>query len=179
MRVLIGAKADNPGACSAHAAVRGIIGEIASSTEEITLLDMEASIEHLNRGTIRHVDALLVVVEPYYRALETAGRTVPLAKGLGIERIYAIANKLRSAEDEKAVMDYCRNHDLEVIAAIPFDEAVTVADRMGRAVIDHAPDAPLVGEIGKIADALRARFGVTGFSVKSKEPLAGEARGHC
>jgi CO dehydrogenase maturation factor len=159
--------------------VRGIIGEIVNSAEEITLLDMEASIEHLNRGTIRHVDALLVVAEPYYRALETAGRTVPLARGLGIERIYAIANKLRGADDEKAVMDYCRNHDLEIIAAIPFDESVSVADRMGRAVIDYAPDALLVAEIGKVADALRARLGVKGFSIKSKEPLAGEARGHC
>ena len=161
--------------------MRGIIGAIVNSSEEVTLMDMEASIEHLNRGTIRHVDALLIVAEPYYRALETAGRTVPLARGLGIERIYAIANKLRSAEDEQAVRAYCRKHELEVIAAIPFDEDVAVADRQGRAVIDYAPQANIVTQVGHIADALRHRLGgqANGLLAQDKQPLAGEASGRC
>jgi CO dehydrogenase maturation factor len=141
--------------------VRGILGEIVTSPaaqEDVTLLDMEASIEHLNRGTVRHVDALLIVAEPYYRALETAARTLPMARELGVGRIYAVANKLRGPADEAAVREYCGNHDLEVIAAIPFDESVAAADRMGRAVMDHAPDAPLVGEVARIAGALRERL---------------------
>lgn len=142
-------------------------------------MDMEASLEHLSRGTVRHVDALLVVAEPYYRALETASRTVPLARGLGIERIYAIANKLRSAEDEKVVMDYCRNHDLEVIATIPFDESVTTADRIGQAVIDFAPDARLVAEVGGLANTLRERVRGNGSPDRHKDPLPGEATGRC
>lgn len=161
--------------------MRGIIGEIVNNAEEVTLMDMEASIEHLNRGTIRHVDALLVVAEPYYRALETAGRTVPLARALGIERIYAVANKLRSAEDEKAVRDYCRNHDLEVIATIPFDEDVAAADRQGRAVIDYAPHANLVVQVGRVADELCRRLGAetNGLAASDQEPLPGEATGRC
>ena len=135
------------------------MGEIVSSGEDVTVMDMEASLEHLSRGTVRYVDALLVVAEPYYRALETAGRMIPLAQGLGIERIYAIANKLRSAEDEKAVMDYCRNYDLEVIAVIPFDEDVALADRMGRAVIDYSPNSRLIREVGKMVDTLRDKLG--------------------
>ncbi len=153
------------------------MGEIVGSAESVTVMDMEASLEHLSRGTVRHVDALLVVAEPYYRALETAGRTVPLARGLGIERIYAIANKLRSAEDEKAVMDYCRNHNLEVIAAIPFDEDVATADRMGCAVIDYDASARLVTEVGRLADTLRSM--VSGNGLVDKEPLPGEATGRC
>ncbi len=157
------------------------MGEIINNTEEITVMDMEASLEHLSRGTVRHVDALLVVAEPYYRALETAGRTLPLARGLGIERIYAIANKLRGAEDERAVLDYCRHHDLEVIAAIPFDEAVLAADRQGRAVIEQSPDSNLVAQVGNLAQALRARLGADANSspAKDKEPLPGEATGRC
>jgi CO dehydrogenase maturation factor len=145
------------------------MGEIVASAEEVTVMDMEASLEHLSRGTVRHVDALLVVVEPYYRALETAGRTVPLARGLGIERIYAIANKLRTAEDKRVVMDYCRNRDLEVIAAIPFDESVVAADRQGRAVIDCAPNAPLVIEVAAMADKLRTRLGANSSSTVNYE----------
>src|SRR5919198_880334 len=106
-------------------------------TRDVTVLDMEASIEHLSRGTMKHADALLVVVEPYYRSMETAGRIVPLARGLGLERVYGVANKLRGPQDEQAVEDYCRKHDLPLVAKIPFDESVVEADRAGRAVIDY------------------------------------------
>ncbi|MDQ3257120.1 MAG: cobyrinic acid a,c-diamide synthase, partial [Acidobacteriota bacterium] len=94
--------------------MRSIVGEIVNGSEGLTVMDMESSIEHMSRGTVRYVDALLVVLEPYYRSMETAGRTVPLARGLGIERIYGIANKLRSPQDAEAVEAYCRNHNLEL-----------------------------------------------------------------
>src|SRR5919198_460602 len=117
--------------------VAEIVGEIVGGTRDVTVLDMEASVEHLSRGTMKHADALLVVVEPYYRSMETAGRIVPLARGLGIGRVFGVANKLRGPQDEQAVEDYCRKHDLPLVAKIPFDESVVEADRAGRAVIDY------------------------------------------
>lgn len=133
------------------------MGEIVSESDDITVMDMEASLEHLSRGTVRHVDALLVVTEPYYRALETARRTVPLARGLGINHIYAVANKLRTAEDEQAVKDFCANHELEIIATIPFDANVTQADLRGQSLIDFNAEAPMVGEVQRLAVTLRER----------------------
>ncbi|MDQ3684171.1 MAG: hypothetical protein M3430_01025 [Acidobacteriota bacterium] len=140
--------------------MRSIVGEIVSGSEDVTVMDMEASIEHMSRGTVRYVDVLLVVLEPYYRSMETAGRTVPLARGLGIPHIYGIANKLRTPQDEEAVRDYCRNHDLQLIAAIPFDENVTEADRTGRAVIDYDVTSPIVTELAKVADFLQSEVSV-------------------
>ncbi len=138
--------------------MRSLVGEIVNSTESVTVMDMEASIEHLSRGTLRYVDALLVVLEPYYRSMETAGRTVPLARELGLKRIYGIGNKLRSPQDEEAVRAYCRKHDLQLIAGIPFDENVTEADRTGRAVIDYDVTAPIVAELSRVADFLLHEF---------------------
>jgi CO dehydrogenase maturation factor len=135
--------------------VRSIVGEIVSGSRDVTVLDMEASLEHMSRGTVRHTDVLLVVLEPYYRALETAGRTLPLARDLGIPGIYGIANKLRGAQDEEAVRAYCRNHGLALIAAIPFDESVVEADRMGRAVVDYGMSSPMVAELSRVADLLQ------------------------
>ena len=71
---------------------------------DITVLDMEASIEHLSRGTLRHVDILLLITEPYYRSLETLGRMVPLARELGIKQMYVLANKVRGSRDEEAAV---------------------------------------------------------------------------
>ena len=127
-------------------------------------MDMEASLEHLSRGTVRHVDALLVVTEPYYRSLETARRTLPLARGLGINNIYAVVNKYRSAEDEKAVTDFCRNHDLEIIAKIPFDTSVTQADLEGRSLYDFDPASPVVREVEKLATFLSRHVPLNGSS---------------
>lgn len=115
---------------------------------------MEASLEHLSRGTVRHVDALLVVTEPYYRSLETARRTFPLAGGLGINHIYTVTNKIRSEEDEQAVEEFCKKNDMPIIAKIPFDENVTRADLSGKSLYDFNSEADAVEVIEKLADVL-------------------------
>lgn len=51
--------------CGQHSAVRDVMEQLGSGgPREVTILDTEASIEHLSRGTVRNVDALLVVTEP-------------------------------------------------------------------------------------------------------------------
>ena len=133
------------------------MGEIVSEADKITVMDMEASLEHLSRGTVRHVDVMLIVTEPYYRSLETARRTLPLARALGINHIYAVVNKYRSAEDEKAVTDFCKNNDLEIIAKIPFDSEVTQADLEGKSLYDFNVNSIVVKEVEKLAETLRER----------------------
>lgn len=148
--------------------MRSIVGEIVSNSKDVTVMDMEASIEHMSRGTVRYADVLLVVLEPYYRSMETAGRTVPLARGLGIKRIYGIANKLRGPQDREAVEAYCRKHDLELIAAIPFDENVVEADRTGRAVIDYDAASPIVQELSRVAESLAREISAEGNGAGEK-----------
>jgi CO dehydrogenase maturation factor len=131
-----------------------MLGQLIEQANQLTIVDMEASVEHMSRGTVRHVDVLLIVVEPYYRSLETAGRMAPLARDLGIQRIYAVGNKVRGERDEAAVRDYCAKHDLEVIACVPFDDAIGEADRAGMAVIDYNADAPAVAKIDQLARRL-------------------------
>lgn len=134
--------------------MRGVAGALLGAENEVTLLDMEASIEHLSRATPQGADTLLVVVEPYYRALETAGRIAPLARELGIPRLLGIANKVRDAEDARVIRDYCRSHQLELAAEIPYDEGVRDADRRGRALIDHAPGSESVRAMRGLAAQL-------------------------
>ena len=81
--------------CRSHAAVRQLLGGILEEDTVTTIVDMEAGLEHLSRGTGRHVDTLVVMMEPYYRALETARRTAELGGELGIDRVVAVANKIR------------------------------------------------------------------------------------
>jgi CO dehydrogenase maturation factor len=128
-------------------------------SSQVTILDMEASIEHLTRGTVSNVDVLLVVTEPYYRALETAGRMVPLAHELGLQRVWIVANKVRGDRDEAAIREYCARRGYEVVGVVPFDESVTEADNEGRALIDYAPTAAAIVAVEALADTLLERLG--------------------
>jgi CO dehydrogenase maturation factor len=146
--------------CGQHVAVQNILGDRPSaSPDDVTILDMEASLEHLARGTVRHADALLVVTEPYYRSLETTGRLVPLARELGIQHVWVVANKVRSERDGAAIREYCDRHGVEMMATVPFDDAITDADQAGRSLMDVAPNSPAVAAIGKLADSLVTRVG--------------------
>jgi CO dehydrogenase maturation factor len=133
-----------------------MLGQLIEQSDQHTIIDMEASIEHLTRGTIRHVDHLLVVTEPYYRSLETAGRTVPLAFELGIKQVHVVANKVRNPQDEEAIRRYCAERNFEIIGVLPYSNAVMDADLAGRPLLDHAPDSDYVSEVKKLMDKMLA-----------------------
>lgn len=144
--------------------MRGLLGELATGTngETMTITDMEASIEHMSRATIRHVDAMLMVTEPYFRSLETVGRMAPLAKELGIEHVWAVANKVRSERDEEVIRAYCAEKEVELAGVVPWDEAIQEADREGQALMDYEPTAPAVVAVEWIADLLEKQTGDAG-----------------
>ncbi len=115
-------------ACGGHARVRNLLSGILKEEGVVTVVDMEAGLEHLSRGTDRHVDMLLLVTEPYFKALETARRAAELARELGIPRIVAVANKFRGEDDLAAIRNYADKHGLEIVGEIPYDEEIQRAD---------------------------------------------------
>ena len=125
-----------------------------AGADPITVVDMEAGLEHLKRGTARQVDAMLIAMEPYYRSLETAARIHTLAAELGIKRIYAVANKVRTSGDQEAISEFCQRNSLQLIASIPYDEEVVEADRAAKAPIDHSPTCVAVTEIERLVRSL-------------------------
>src|SRR5215475_3253176 len=105
--------------CRAHATVRGVLGGLVAGTSRMAIVDLEAGLEHLSRGTARHVETLLVVGEPYFKSLETASRSFALAKDLGIAKVRMVANKVRSPRDEATVREFAARHALPLAAVVP------------------------------------------------------------
>lgn len=151
------AHADEGCLCSAHATVSALLGDLGTRPDTVTIMDMEASPEHLSRGTARHVDQLLLVTEPYYRSLETARRMAVLAAELSIPRIAVLGNKIRSEGDAEAIGAFCERHDLELAGYVPWSDAVTDADSQGIPLIVGAPDGPAVQAIADLAHGLLER----------------------
>ncbi len=139
--------------CGSHTVVRELI-HAAMTTEEdrIIILDTEASLEHMKRGTSKYVDKIFTVVEPYYRSLEAASRFAEMARELGIQNVEAIANKVRNAEEEQAIVDYCKQINLPIAVIVPFDEQVMSADLKGLSVIDYDNNAKVVKALETFAE---------------------------
>ncbi len=129
-------------ACPESVLLKALVRDLVVRRDEVVLLDMEAGIEHLGRGTAMGVDLMLVVVEPGRRSVETAHRVREMAAGIGIRRVAIVVNKTTRPEEDRAWMAAEFGADA-VIGAIPFDPRVIVADRDGQALTDLGDPALL------------------------------------
>ena len=137
-----------------HATVRSGSESVSDAPQDVCILDTEASPEHLSRGTARYADALLAVVEPYYKSLETGRRMAVLAQDLGLERVELVANKIRDDSDLAAVQEFAQREGLELAGVVPFDERLPEAERARQAPLDFAPDSAAVAAIDELAQRL-------------------------
>lgn len=142
--------------CGAHATVRGFLRELVARSPHShdIVVDMEAGLEHLSRGTGRHVSRCLAVIEPYYRSMETGRRIAQLAAELGIAQVDVITNKIRNAADRDAVAAFCQAHRLAILGEVPYDPALADAERAGTAPLEFDGASLAVGAIRRLSDLL-------------------------
>jgi CO dehydrogenase maturation factor len=138
--------------CPENALLKALVTHLLLRRSQTLILDMEAGVEHLGRGTASAVDAFLIVVEPGRRSLGTAEQIRDLAAEIGIREIYLVANKTRGQADEVFIRQHAP--DLPLLGCLPFTAAALAADQDGVAVFDRAPE--LLAAAETIADALPA-----------------------
>jgi CO dehydrogenase maturation factor len=114
--------------------VRSILGAAIEEEADVTLVDMEAGLEHLSRsgGTLAYADILLVVMEPSRKSILTAGRTIALAEELGIPRVYGIGNKANLPDDAEFFASVAAEYNVPLAGIVPDDPDVVEADRRGQ-----------------------------------------------
>ena len=124
--------------CPENAFLRALLRHLMVEREEVVILDMEAGIEHLGRGTAESVDRLIVVVEPGRSSIESAHRIRDLAKAIGIPRIEIVGNKIRENRDKKFILDTLA--DFDFLGFIPYNEKITEADLKNIPFFDYCPE---------------------------------------
>lgn len=124
-------------ACAENAVLRNLLNMLLLSPGEDIILDMEAGVEHLGRGTIKGADHILIVVQPYRGSIETAGRIDQLAKDLGIKSLQIVANNVMGPEDLEFIKEMT---GVEPAGIFPSSSAVRAAERAGRAVFGEDPE---------------------------------------
>jgi CO dehydrogenase maturation factor len=115
--------------CPEHALLRRLLKHLIIDRDEVVIVDMEAGIEHLTRGTTEGVDAFIVVVEPGQRSIQTAETVKNLAEGLGIKKVYVVGNKVRNEKDEEFIKNNLGN--TVYLGKMSFNESIMESDIQG------------------------------------------------
>ncbi len=115
--------------CPESALLKSLLAHVVLFRDDVVVMDMEAGIEHLGRGTARSMDMLVIVVEPGLRSVETAGKIMALAKDIGVPKTGVVGNKIRSQRDEEFVRE--RLGGAGLLGFIPYDEGLIEADIVG------------------------------------------------
>jgi CO dehydrogenase maturation factor len=139
-------------ACPENAFLKQLLSYLLVAGTEAVIVDMEAGIEHLGRGTALGVDAMVVVVEPSRSSLETARRIQKLAADIGIKRLCFIGNKTRSAADEEFIRRGLATSDL--LGCVSYAEEIRNLDTRQASLLD-LEGRPL-SQVGEILGRLTA-----------------------
>ncbi|MBO7710279.1 MAG: AAA family ATPase [Lachnospiraceae bacterium] len=136
--------------CPEHVMLKRIISHLVLRSSDVVILDMEAGLEHLARGTTAGMDQFVVVIEPGARSVQTYRNVKRLAMELGVKQVGVVANKVRTKEDEAFIRERIPEEDL--LGMIHWSNLVIDADRQGMSPFDFSPEA--VEEIRMIKDKM-------------------------
>jgi CO dehydrogenase maturation factor len=135
--------------CSPSALLKALMLHVLAQSDEWVILDMEAGLEHLGRGSSGGIDSLLVVVEPSRRSIETARRIQALAADIGIPRVLVVANKTSGEAEIRFIRESLS--PLPVIGAVPRSPSL---EGFGARVDDASVDTTVITSVNAILDSM-------------------------
>ena len=137
-------------ACPEGAFLKALLRHTILQRQEMVLVDLAAGVEFMGRASVQGIDALVLVIEPGGRSIETANNIGKMATELGIGFVGAIANKIM----KPAQMDTIQSqlNDIALLGSIPHSPSLQEAD-LRRAPVFGA-DAELVEQLRQAKNAL-------------------------
>jgi len=115
--------------CPESTLLKALVNHLILNRDEVIVMDMEAGIEHLGRGTSGSMDGLIIVVNPGKRSRVAADKIKKLGRDIGIQDIYVIGNRIKSDEDKNLIKESMK--DFKILGFIPEFEEIANADREG------------------------------------------------
>ncbi len=112
--------------CPENVLLKRLFNHLVLNTDEIVIMDMEAGIEHLGRGTCENMDMLIIVVEPGLRSVQTAHSVKKMSKDLGIKSLFIVVNKIKSVKESRLVEEKLK--DFKILGKLPYSEKVRASD---------------------------------------------------
>lgn len=136
--------------CPEHVILKRLISHLMLNSDDVVIMDMEAGLEHLGRGTAENMEQFVVVIEPGARSIQTYKNVKRLASQLGIKQVRVVANKVRNQDDEEFISSRIPAEDL--LGFIHYNTDVIEADRRGESPYDFSETA--IQEVRAIKERL-------------------------
>ncbi len=113
-------------ACPEGAFLKALLTHTMLQRKEVVMVDLAAGVEFMGRASVQGIDALVLVVEPGSRSIETANKMAQMARKLGIGLVGAIVNKV--AEPSQADLIESQLKDVVLLGTIKYSRALLEAD---------------------------------------------------
>jgi len=117
--------------CAANAVVRALLRYLVVDRSEAVVLDMEAGVEHIGRGTAKNVDVMLIVADANAKSLEIAKHIYELAEKAGMKKVFLVGNRVADERQKDAVEKFAKENSLAVLGFVPFDQKIVEAEMRG------------------------------------------------
>jgi CO dehydrogenase maturation factor len=126
-----------------------------SKNYDITIMDMEAGLEHLSRRTTRDVDIMIIVTDPSKMGLQTAKRIKELSKEVGIQfkRMCLVGNKF-TPEIREILEKAAAEAGIELLGIIPPSNEIMQSNLEGKSLFNLPEDSPAVASVREMAKKL-------------------------
>jgi CO dehydrogenase maturation factor len=139
--------------CAPTAVIRALLRYLVVEIDEAVVLDLEAGVEHIGRGTARQVDVLLVVADSNLKSLEIAKHIRDMALAAGMQQIYLVGNRVMNEEQKAAIKTFADDNGMDVLDYVPFDTNITESDMKGKTPLLNK-EIPSVKTIDNICELL-------------------------
>jgi len=140
--------------CPANAVVRALLRHLLLERNEVVVMDMEAGVEHLGRGTAKHMDTMLVVSDSSFKSLETAKRICDLATEMGIKKVFLVGNRVADARESELIEQFAVKNKISLLGLIPYDKTIMKADMRGETPLKYFDASEGVVSIQKMGETL-------------------------
>ncbi len=137
-------------ACPEGAFLKALLTHTILQRQELVLVDLAAGVEFMGRASVQGIDALVVVVEPGGRSIETANNMAKMAVDLGIKNVAAIGNKITDTAEIETIKSQLKN--IALLGTLSYSRVIQQADLKRIPVMKT--DAEFVRQLKKAKDAL-------------------------
>jgi CO dehydrogenase maturation factor len=139
--------------CAPTAVIRALLRYLVVESNEAVVMDLEAGVEHIGRGTAKEVDALIIVADSNLKSLEIAKHIKEMAQTAGMQQLFLVGNRVMNDAQKEAIENFADKNGLALLALVPFDTKITESDMLGQTPLKNK-GFPSVKAIDEICELL-------------------------
>lgn len=161
LQLLVLGTIENPSTgcfCAPNVLIRTLLSELILERNEVVIIDFEAGLEHLGRGTAKGIDTMLIITGAYKKSLDLSEKVLDLSNKMGIKKVFLVGNMVNGDLSSNLITDWANEHKVEIIGMIPRDEKVAECELEAKAPYDAVPNSNGVLKVKDIYRKLKEYY---------------------